>query len=205
MANRTQSHKRFQSKDAYRRDRPYFAGPFLLPQCSWRSKDHVGCARRKSHYYELEWEQANIIPTLLSSDNWIILMHLLARTGPSLSRFLLAPKEFFTLKEKPAGRKGGWEQELTNLPPKVRTPRSGSANAERSPEPICSTWNPFNNVTRLYIIKCCRFTVCVTVCYIVLQCAAVWCSVVQCVAVCCSVSQCDIAASCQWDMTHTYV
>jgi hypothetical protein len=42
---------------------------------------------------------------------------------PSLSRFLLAAQEeFFTPKEKPAGEKGGGEQDLTNLPPMVLIP-----------------------------------------------------------------------------------
>jgi len=59
-------------------------------------------------------EQANIIPTLLSNDNWILFTHPLGPPKTITPFFPLAPKEYFTQKGMPAGKKDGGRQELTN-------------------------------------------------------------------------------------------
>ena len=63
-------------------------------------------------------EQAEITPTLETSNNWIIFTHPLgaedaATPTPPIPK---APREYFIRKAKPAGREGGGGRERTNLP-----------------------------------------------------------------------------------------
>ena len=63
-------------------------------------------------------EQAEITPTLETSNTWIMFTHPLARRmlPLPLPRYRKAPREYFIRKAKPAGREGGGGRERTNLP-----------------------------------------------------------------------------------------
>jgi len=63
-------------------------------------------------------EQAEICPTLETSNNWIIFTHPLGAEDAAtpLLRYRKAPREYFIRKAKPAGREGGGGRERTNSP-----------------------------------------------------------------------------------------
>jgi len=98
-------------------------------------------------------EQAEITPTLETTDNWIIFTADKANTPtPPIPK---GAQRILTRKAKPAGREGGGGRERTNLPHTAWTPKCGLVRTARFPTQVSSILKHSSRRNRKKIFQIC--------------------------------------------------